>query len=346
MRESERRRAAIQFAETWRGRGYEKGESQAFWLGLLRDVFGVAQPEDFIAFEEKVLLDKTSFIDAVIPSTHVLIEQKSLGADLRKPIKQSDGSYLEPFRQAKRYAAELPYSKRPRYIVTSNFESFLVYDMEKPSDEPQEIKLSDFPKEYYRLAFLVDSGNAHLKREMALSIEAGEIVGELYDEILKQYHDPAAAHTLKSLNILCVRLVFCLYAEDAGIFGNKKQFHDYLSRFEARDLRRALMDLFKVLDTKVEDRDIYLDEELAAFPYVNGELFCDSDIEIPQLDERVRDLLLARASDDFDWSDISPTIFGVVFESTLNPETRRSGGCTTPALKTSTRSLTRCSSMP
>ncbi|MGI6356831.1 MAG: DNA methyltransferase [Lentisphaeria bacterium] len=326
MRESERRRAAINFAKTWKGRGYEKGESQPFWLGLLRDVFGVTQPEDFIFFEEKVLLDKTSFIDAVIPSTHVLIEQKSLGTDLRKSIRQSDGTYLDPFKQAKRYSAELPFSKRPRYIVTSNFESFLVYDMEKPSEEPQEIKLAEFPKEYYRLDFLVESGNTHLKREMALSIEAGEIVGELYEEILKHYHDPTAAHTLKSLNILCVRLVFCLYAEDAGIFGNKKQFHDYLSRFEARDLRRALMDLFKVLDTKYEDRDIYLDEELAAFPYVNGELFCDNDIEIPQLDERVKDLLLARASDDFDWSDISPTIFGAVFESTLNPETRRSGG--------------------
>jgi type I restriction-modification system DNA methylase subunit len=326
MRESERRRAAINFAKTWKGRGYEKGESQPFWLGLLRDVFGVTQPEDFILFEEKVLLDKTSFIDAVIPSTHVLIEQKSLGTDLRKPIKQSDGSFLDPFRQAKRYAAELPYSQRPRYIVTCNFESFLVYDMEKPSGEPQEIKLADFPKEYYRLDFLVESGNTHLKREMALSIEAGEIVGELYEEILKHYRDPTDADTLKSLNVLCVRLVFCLYAEDAGIFGHKKQFHDYLSRFEARDLRRALLDLFKVLDTKEEDRDFYLDAELAAFPYVNGELFGDNDIEIPQLDERVKDLLLARASDDFDWSDISPTIFGAVFESTLNPETRRSGG--------------------
>lgn len=326
MRESERRKAAINFAAKWKGRGYEKGESQTFWLGLLQEVFGVEEPGTIISFEDQVRLDKTSFIDALIPSTHVLIEQKSLDKDLRKPIKQSDGSFLDPFKQAKRYAAELPYSQRPRYIVTCNFGSFLVYDMENPSAEPQEIKLADLPKEHYRLAFLVDSGNTHLKREMVLSIEAGEIVGELYDEILQHYREPTAAHTLKSLNMLCVRLVFCLYAEDACIFGNKSQFHDYLSRFDARDLRGALIDLFKVLDTTIEDRDPYLDDDLAAFPYVNGGLFCDENIEIPQLDERVKDLLLAKASDDFDWSDISPTIFGAVFESTLNPETRRCGG--------------------
>ena len=327
MRESERRKAAKNFADTWKGRGYEKGQSQPFWLALLRDVFGIPQPENFISFEDKVRLDRTSFIDALIPSTHVLIEQKSINKDLHNSaIKQSDGVYIDPFKQAKRYAAELPYSQRPRYIVTCNFKSFLVYDMENPSGEPQEIKLEDLPKEYYRLAFLVDCGNTHLKREIALSMEAGEIVGALYDEILKQYRDPAAEHTLKSLNMLCVRLVFCLYAEDAGIFGSKSQFHDYLSRFEARDLRGALINLFKVLDSRIEDRDPYLDDDLAAFPYVNGGLFCDENIEIPQLDERVKELLLAKACDDFDWSDISPTIFGAVFESTLNPETRRNGG--------------------
>ena len=326
MRESDRREAARKFAAKWKNKGYEKGESQPFWLALLRDVFGVAEPETIITFEDQVRLDKTSFIDAHIPSTHVLIEQKSIEKDLRHGFKQSDGSVLTPFQQAKRYSAELPYSKRPRYIVTCNFKSFLVYDMETPTGAPEEILLANLGKEYYRLSFLVEGSSAHLKREMSLSIEAGEIVGLLYDEILKHYHDPEAEHTLKSLNMLCVRLVFCLYAEDAGLFGSKYQFHDYLARFAARDLRRALMDLFKVLNTPIERRDPYLDEALAAFPYVNGELFADADIEIPQLDERVKDLLLAKASDDFDWSDISPTIFGAVFESTLNPETRRKGG--------------------
>ena len=326
MRESDRREAARKFAEAWKDRGYEKGESQSFWLALLRNVFGVEEPETIITFEDQVRLDKTSFIDAHIPSTHVLIEQKSITKELRHGFTQSDGSVLTPFQQAKRYSAELPYSMRPRYIVTCNFKSFLVYDMETPTGAPDEILLANLAKEYYRLAFLVEGSNAHLKREMSLSIQAGEIVGLLYDEILKHYHEPEAEHTLKSLNMLCVRLVFCLYAEDAGLFGTKCQFHDYLARFDARDLRRALVDLFKILDTPVETRDPYLDESLAAFPYVNGGLFSDENIEIPQLDERVKELLLAKASDDFDWSDISPTIFGAVFESTLNPETRRKGG--------------------
>jgi len=326
MTDAEQRAAAKKFAAEWVDRGYEKGESQSFWLALLRNVLGVTEPEKFIVFEDQVHLDHTSFIDGTIPSTHVLIEQKSLGKDLRAKIKQSDGTFLTPFQQAKRYSAELPYSNRPRYIVTCNFSTILVYDMENPSGEPEEIQLASLAKEYYRLNFLTDSGKAHLKREMELSIQAGEIVGLLYDEIFRHYKDPAAGHTLTSLNMLCVRLVFCLYAEDAGIFATRNQFHDYLAQFKPCHLRQGLIDLFKVLDTKPEDRDPYLNEDLAAFAYVNGGLFADGDIEIPQLDDKVKHILLAKASDDFDWSDISPTIFGAVFESTLNPETRRSGG--------------------
>ena len=326
MTNAEQRAAAKAFAKKWQGRGYEKGESQIFWLSLLRDIFGVEEPENFIFFEEQVHLDHTSFIDGTIPSTHVLIEQKSLGKDLRKGIKQSDGSMLSPFQQAKRYSSELPYSQRPRWIVTCNFSSFLVYDMERPTGEPEEILLENLEKEYYRLSFLVESGNEHLQREMEISIQAGDIVGILYDEILKQYKDPTNEHSLKSLNMLCVRLVFCLYAEDAGIFGKRDMFHDYLVRFEARDMRKAIIELFQVLDTEVDKRDPYLDAELAAFPYVNGGLFSDENIEIPQFTEHIRKVLLQKASLDFDWSAISPTIFGAVFESTLNPETRRSGG--------------------
>ena len=264
MTNAEQRAAAKAFAKKWQGRGYEKGESQIFWLSLLRDIFGVEEPENFIFFEEQVHLDHTSFIDGTIPSTHVLIEQKSLGKDLRKGIKQSDGSMLSPFQQAKRYSSELPYSQRPRWIVTCNFSSFLVYDMERPTGEPEEILLENLEKEYYRLSFLVESGNEHLQREMEISIQAGDIVGILYDEILKQYKDPTNEHSLKSLNMLCVRLVFCLYAEDAGIFGKRDMFHDYLVRFEARDMRKAIIELFQVLDTEVDKRDPYLDAELAA----------------------------------------------------------------------------------
>ena len=326
MTENEKRTAAKEFANYWKDRGYEKGESQPFWLSLLRDVLGIDKPEQFITFENQVKIDNTSFIDATISATHVLIEQKSTDKDLRKPIKQADGSLLTPFQQAKRYSAELPYSERPRWIVTCNFREFLIYDMEKPTGDPESILLKDLPKEAYRLQFLVDTGNDNIRKEMEISIKAGEIVGLLYDEILKQYKDPEAERTLKSLNMFCVRLVFCLYAEDSGLFGEHLKFHNYIKSFAVKDVRRAVIDLFKVLDTKPEMRDPYLDEMLASFPYVNGGLFADEDIEIPQFNEKIVNLLLHNASENFDWSEISPTIFGAVFESTLNPETRRSGG--------------------
>lgn len=325
MTDAQQRSAAKQFAADWAGKGYEKGHSQTFWLALLSKVYGVAEPDKFITFEDQIMLDHTSFIDGFIPSTHVLIEQKGIGKDLNKPIKQSDGSLLTPFQQAKRYAAELPYSQRPRWIVTCNFAEFHVYDMERPTGEAEVIKLADLEKEYYRLQFLVDTGDENVRKEMEISLQAGELVGVLYDALLKQYKDPGDQETLKSLNMLCVRLVFCLYAEDAGIFGGHGMFHNYLQAHQS-EARRALIDLFEVLDTKPEDRDPYMDDDLAAFPYVNGGLFANESIIIPRLDEAIVDLILNRASVDFDWSAISPTIFGAVFESTLNPETRRSGG--------------------
>lgn len=329
MNDTQQKAAAKSFAAYWKGKGYEKGESQAFWLSLLRDVYGVEHPEQFIIFEEQVHLDHTSFIDGTIPSTKVLIEQKGLGKDLKKPIKQSDGTLLTPFQQAKRYITELPLSQHPRWVVTCNFEKFFVYDMERPGGEPEEILLENLEKEYYRLQFLVDEGSEHLKREMEVSIAAGEMVGLLYDAFHKQYADPDSEHALKSLNVLCVRLVFCLYAEDAGIFGHHGMFHDYLAEYDTRHMRKALVELFKVLDTTPENRDPYLKDDnpqVAAFPYVNGGLFANEDIEIPPFTDEIRSLLLNKASSDFNWSEISPTIFGAVFESTLNPETRRSGG--------------------
>lgn len=328
MTDKEQKKAAKDFSEYWKDRGYEKGESQPFWLSLLRDVLGVAHPEHFITFEDKVMLDHTSFIDGYIPTSRVLIEQKSKGKDLRKPIKQSDGTFLTPFQQAKRYVTELPVSKHPRFIVVSNFSEFLIYDMENPMGEPDSILLENLSKEYYRLNFLVDTGSELLKQEMEISIKAGEIVGVLYDKLLAQYRN-TDENSLKSLNALCVRLVFCLYAEDADIFGKHLLFHDYLKDIPVNGIREALAKLFKILDTPEEKRDKYLADDnpkLAAFPYVNGGLFADEDIEIPPFTEELKDLLLRKASEDFDWSGISPTIFGAVFESTLNPETRRSGG--------------------
>ena len=326
MTDVEQRAAAKHFAEYWKGKGYEKGESQKFWLSLLGDVFGVERASEYISFEDQVHLDHTSFIDGYIPETHVLIEQKSLGKNLKQPIRQSDGTLLKPIEQAKRYAFELPYSQRPRWIVISNFACFHVYDMEHPQNDPIEIELEDLPEQYYLLEFLVRKENVGLQKEMEISIQAGEIVGLLYDALLKEYKDPTNDHSLKSLNALCVRLVFCLYAEDAGIFGKRLMFHDYLQHSGVSKARQALIDLFRTLDTPIGERDPYMDDELAAFPYVNGGLFSDESIEIPRLNQTIYDLLLNKASAAFDWREISPTIFGAVFESTLNPETRRKGG--------------------
>ena len=326
MSEMKQRTAAKQFAADWQDRGDEKQETQSFWLSLLNKVYGIDEPDKFITFELPVKLSHTSFIDGFIGKTRVLIEQKGQDIDLRKGYKQSDGSMLTPYQQARRYAGYLPHDKNPRWIVVCNFKEFHIHDMNRPNDEPEIVKLSNLEKEFSRLNFLVDTGDENIKKEMEISLQAGELVGVLYDALLKQYKDPESPETLKSLNALCVRLVFCLYAEDAGIFGKPNMFRDYLSGFTVKGTRNALIELFRVLDQKLEDRDTELDDELLAFPYVNGGLFRDEDIKVPQFNEEILDILLHRASEGFDWSEISPTIFGAVFESTLNPETRRSGG--------------------
>lgn len=328
LMQREQRKRAKEFAKKWEGKGYEKGQSQPFWLSLLQDVYGVESVTDYIRFEDQVKLDHTSFIDGYIPSTHVLIEQKSKDKDLTQGIVQSDGSILSPFQQAKRYSIELPYDDRPRWIVLSNFKEFHIYDMNRPQGEAEIVYLKDLEEDYYRLNFLIDQEDQNIKKSLEVSIKAGELVGKLYDALLKQYKDPNDEKTLKDLNVLCVRIVFCLYAEDAGLFGKHNMFHDYLSRQRENpsSFRDALIKLFKTLDQKEEDRDPYASEELLAFPYVNGGLFADESVVIPRLDDEIIRVILEDASEGFDWSKISPTIFGGVFESTLNPETRRSGG--------------------
>lgn len=332
MNESERRAAAKQFVADWANRGDERQDAQSFWRTLLQKVFGVDEPEKYIRFERRVEVDDiktgkrtTKFIDGYIPSTKVLIEQKKRDINLRAGQKQSDGAMLSPYQQARRYGGYLPQPEQPRWIIVCNFQQFNIHDMTRPNDEPETILLCDLEKEFHRLDFLVDTTSEHIKKEMEISLKAGDIVQALYNALLKQYKDPDDPETLRSLNALCVRIVFCLYAEDADVFGRPMMFHDYLKAHE-RDARRALIDLFRVLDQKTEDRDPYIDDDLAAFPYVNGGLFSDENIVIPRLSDEIVSLILNRASAGFDWSAISPTIFGAVFESTLNPETRRTGG--------------------
>lgn len=336
MTQVQQKKAAEKFVQDWSGHGYEKGETHKFWINLLEKVYGVTDIVNFILFEgqvkdkilklvhdEAVAHTVTNFIDAYIPETRVMIEQKSSHKDLREPIKQSDGSFLTPFQQARKYVADLPLSLHPKWIVTCNFDEFLIYDMENPTGEPQQVLLKDLEKDFYRLQFLVDSKNENIRREEEISLKAGDLVGKLYDALYKQYIDPDAK-SLHSLNILCVRIVFCLYAEDAGLFDTRTSFDDYISSFSSENLRIGIKELFKALDTKPEDRDKY-DNKIKPFPYVNGGLFKDEDIEIPNFSQEVVDVIIKHCA-PFDWSQISPTIFGAVFESTLNPETRRKGG--------------------
>ena len=337
MTDVQQRAAARQFAADWEDRGDEKQETQAFWLALLQKVFGVDEPEKYISFERRVEVDDprtgkrtTKFIDGYIPQTRVLVEQKGKDIVLTRGYKQSDGSLLSPYQQARRYGAYLPQSEQPRWIVVCNFQTFEIHDMNFPNGEPEVLTLADLAADCSKLNFLVNTGSDAIKHEEKVSLQAGELVGVLYDALLQQYKDPTDPKTLKSLNALCVRLVFCLYAEDAGIFNHRRDmFHDYLRDIPAHGIRKALVELFRTLDQKPQDRDKYLFDDnptLAAFPYVNGGLFADEDIEIPPFTEELKSLLLSKASQDFDWSAISPTIFGAVFESTLNPDTRRSGG--------------------
>ena len=329
MTDTQQREAARQFYYRWKDKGKEDEDARSFWIEILSDIFGVENVTKRLDFEKKVIGGdgNTKRIDVYIPETHVLIEQKSRGVALDKPQAGHNG--MTPYEQAKMYDNYLPFSERARWIVTSNFAEIWIYDRDAAKPDPVKIALSDLQSKYHLLEFLVEKKIEKVSDEMTVSLQAGEIVGLLYNAFLKQYKNPDDPETLKSLNKLCVRIVFCLYGEDAGIFGKKNLFHDYMEQFKPKDARKGLRDLFRVLDQKPEERDPYLSDDdplLAAFPYVNGGLFEDNDIEIPPFNEEIMDLLLKKASTDFDWSGISPTIFGAVFESTLNPETRRSGG--------------------
>lgn len=323
MNQVEQTQNAKDFFEYWQDKGDEKQETQRYWIELLQNVLGIDNPSRYIEFEKTVKIKHTNFIDAYISSTKVLIEQKGAKVDLTKPQEQSDGAMLTPYQQAKRYADELSYDLKPRWIVVSNFKEIHIHDMNNLHAEPEIILLENLEKEYYRLQFLVDTKNENIRREEEISLQAGILVGKLYDALIKEYINPDES-SLRSLNILCVRLVFCFYAEDAGLFETRTSFEDYIKSFNLQNLRDAFIKLFKGLDTKLENRDKY-DTSLKAFPYVNGGLFAAEDIEIPNFTQEIVDVLVNDCA-PFDWREISPTIFGAVFESTLNPETRRTGG--------------------
>lgn len=329
MTESERREQARQFIQKWHGKGKEDEDDRSYWLDILQRILGMDNATDRIDFQKKVIVDgNTKKIDAYIPKTRVLIEQKSIDVPLERRVPQSGGISLTPYEQAKRYNDNLPYDEKARWIITSNFAEIWVYDMNARVPTPQKFSIENMQNHSHFLDFIMEKKAKAPTVEEELSKKAGEYVGRIYDAFIKQYNNPDSAETQKSLNILCVRLVFCLYAEDAGLFRQNDSFSRYIEKRSPEDLRFALIHLFEVLDTPEDSRKaMYLSEELASYPYVNGGLFAikgKNGIEIPQITEEIKQILLESAK--FDWSGISPTIFGAVFESTLNPDTRRKGG--------------------
>lgn len=340
MNSRQQQQAAKDFAARWAddSKGHEKQDSQNFWHDLLHTVYGVDNPALVINFERKVNFmgedgkKQHGFIDGYIGSSRVLIEQKGKGIDLNKKEEQSDGALLTPFEQGHRYASALPLSEMPRYIIACNFTRFQIYDLnvsDPLTQEPITIELADLPKSLGSLSFLTDLHAVAKKAQVDISVQAGALIGKLYDALLKQYGAGADKDDdkLKSLNKLCVRLVFCLYAEDSGLFtAGTDQFGAFLRGFAVENLDTGLEKLFRVLNTKPEDRPSTLQPKFADFPYVNGGLFADDDSEIPPFNEEIAKLLIEDCSEAFDWSKISPTIFGAIFESTLNPQTRRQGG--------------------
>ena len=325
MTEAQQREAARQFFYKWNNKGKEDEHSHLYWLEMLQDVLGVEDVMQRVNFEKKVIGSKGTVerIDVYIPETRVIIEQKSQGVALDKP--QPGHDMKTPYEQAKGYDNYLPYEERARWIVLSNFQEIWIYDLNMRKPEPVKLNITDLQDKFHMLDFLTNKKTKKVTEEIELSKAAGELVGKIRDRFLTQYNDPLAKRTQKSLNILCVRLVFCFYAEDAGLFGAKDAFCTYLMQYQPKDMRGALIELFKVLDTPLNERaDMYLSDELEAFPYVNGGLFSDENIVIPKITKEIKDTLIE--SSRFDWSKISPTIFGAVFESTLNPVTRRKGG--------------------
>ena len=323
QRATSMRSTAHAFAERWRERGSEKSDTHSFWLGLCRDVLGMDNVTEEVLFEQKTT--ERGYIDVLIPTAKTLVEQKSRGTDL-DTSSDRQGMNVTPFEQAKRYADSLPNTRRPDRIIVCNFREFRIHDLnkERPAETYESFTLEELSDHLYMLGFFTDAQAEVRQREQEVSLEAGAQVGRLYGMLRGQYLDPDSEESQHALNVLCVRLVFCLFAEDAGLFP-KDSFYNYLKGTPAAQARGLLKELFAYLNTRDDERDLYATDALKAFPYVNGGLFADP-TEVPPFTDEILDSLLHEVSRGTDWSKISPTIFGGVFESTLNPETRHAGG--------------------
>ena len=333
MEDKDIRQKLIVQTKFWNNKeGYEKGQCQQFWNSILRCFDPQIDLPNTIIYEKQVkdpASGSTKFIDAYIPHTKVLIEQKSSHIDLDKPEPQSGGDMLTPFQQAERYDNWLPLNEKARYIVCSNFRTIEIHDRNKPLEPPYIIPFTEdgVSHNYYRLKFLLDKESSVTALETAVSKAAALQIGELYNEILRQYpKDEMTLELFHNINVFCVRLVFCLYAEDALVFSRKDMFGNYLKAFiqNSDEFRLHLKLLFQTLNTPPSERDSE-DVRLNEFPYTNGGLFA-ANVRLPKLSQNIAFNITQRFSLGFDWSPINPAIFGAMFESTLSSKDRREGG--------------------
>ncbi len=303
---NEVRARAADFAREWRDAAYEKGETQSFYNDFFA-IFG-KQRRSVARYEEHVkkLNDRSGFIDLFWPGV-LLVEQKSAGRDLERAYGQA-GEYFDA----------LPERDRPRFILVSDFQTFELHDLDER--EVASFPLADLPAHVEKFGFILGVQRRTFRDQDPANIEAAELVGRLHDAL------ESAGYRGHDLERYLVRIVFCLFADDTGIFEPRDIFLDFIetrTSEDGSDTGSRLAELFQVLDTPEGERQTTLDEDLVQFPYVNGALF-DGPLRIPSFDSAMRAALLDACR--FDWSNISPAIFGALFQSVMDPQERRAQG--------------------
>ena len=302
---------AAKFAEEWKDASYEKGEAKSFYNDFFQDIFGVKR-RSVARYEEHVkkLDNRSGFIDLFWPGV-LIVEQKSLGGDLEKAAGQA-GEYFDALEEY----------QKPRYQLVCDFQTFELYDREEGTSI--NFRLQELPDHVQDFAFILGKQYGPRRSQEPLNLDAARLVAKLYRG-LKDAQYPSS-----HLEKLLVRIVFCLFAGDTGIFQPRGLFADLVdsrSRGDGSDLGNLLAHLFQVLNDPEAKRQRGLDPDLAEFPYINGDLFA-APIPIAAFDKTLRGELVEMTS--FDWSKISPAIFGELFQSVLtNEELREDGGHST-----------------
>lgn len=312
------------FIDRWKTRGHEQQDTQQFWVEFLS---GVLHRDD-LAKDARFEYPTASGgrIDLLIPDARLLVEQKGANIDLDKPEPRRH-VMVTPVQQALGYVHDLPFSRKPRWICTCNFREFRIWDLEHDPDAVKkpflDFQLDDLENNLKYFIELFNPKNSRVYIEQQLSLKASALVAGIHSALYKQYINPDSESSHNALALLTMRIVFCLYAEDAGLF-KLEQFTDYVDETQPDDLREALIQLFRTLDTPFKDRDPYLKDSLRAFPYVDGGLF-EENIEIPNFDRQIKNSIV-EAGRGFDWKGINPVIFGSLMEETLSHAQRRQGG--------------------